>query len=160
MKIKVVTTATNKNHDGYKQFIKSLDKFGWNYETISHNYRAYGSKMKNAYEYAKSTDCSHLFILDAYDIVVLGTMDEAISKIENISGITFNAEKECWPYTEWSKEYPEVKSDWKYLNGGACFVKVEDFIKMYEYRPIKDRENDQEVLGRLYLDKRKEFDMH
>lgn len=161
MRLGVVATATNKNHEGYKQFIKSLEKFGWNYQILSTNYIAYGSKMKNAYKFLKeSSFLSHILILDAYDIVVLGAMEEVISKIRNISGITFNAEKACWPHSEWAKEYPEVSSEWKYLNGGACFAQAEDFIKMYESRPILDHENDQEVLGRLYLDKRKEFDMH
>ena len=164
MKVKVVATATNKNHAGYQKFIYSLDKFGWEYDILDKNYVAYGSKMKNAYEYAKKTelyqDVTHLFILDAYDIVVLGTMEEALTLLDTTEGITFNAEKACWPHSEWEKEYPIVNSDWKYLNGGACFVKVDDFINLYEKRPIRDEENDQEVLGRIYLDKREELKMH
>lgn len=159
MKIKVVTTVTNPTNYGFKQFVKSLDKFNWAYEVIANNYVAYGSKMLNAYHYALSTDCSHLFILDAYDIVVLGTMEEAVSKLPTIGGVLFNAEKACWPHQEWDKEYPQIDSPWKYLNGGAAFVNVEAFIKLFEAYPIKDTDNDQEILGRLYLDHRNIFDM-
>jgi hypothetical protein len=160
MKVRVVTTATDLNHPGFKHFVKSLNKFNWQYDVLIHNYVAYGSKMLNAYHYALSTDATHLFILDAYDIVVLSTMQEALNKLPRISGITFNAEHMCWPYTEWSTEYPKIDSYWKYLNGGAAFVEKNAFIKMFEAHPIKDIDNDQEVLGRIYLDHRNEFDMH
>lgn len=159
MKVSLVTTATNPTVKGFKEFKRSLDKFKWDYHIIDDNYVAYGSKMKNAYEFAKKNDFTHLFILDAYDVLVLGTMEDCLDRIKDKDTILFNAEKACWPHGEWAKEYPEVESDWKYLNGGACFVKVDRFIKLFEENPIKDTDNDQEVLGRIYLDKRNDYKM-
>lgn len=159
MKVKLIATATDLNQHGFKEFKRSLNHFGWDYEIISKRYIAYGSKMKNAYEYALQTDCSHLFIVDAYDVFMLGTPQEALDSIENKDVVLFNAEKACWPHVEWAKEYPVVHSTWKYLNGGACFVDVELFKKLFEENPIKDTDNDQEVLGRIYLDKRDKYNM-
>lgn len=159
MKVKLIATSTDNNHPGVKELKRSLDYFNWDYELLNERYIAYGSKMINAYNYAKKTDCSHLFIVDAYDIFVLGTMQEALNKIPDHDCILFNAEKACWPYTEWEKEYPKVYGPWKYLNGGACFVQVEKFIKLFEENPIKHTDNDQVNLARVYLDKRDSYNM-
>lgn len=161
--IKLIATATNLNHGGLKELERSLNIFGWNYEIINGVYQAFGSKMVNAYEYAKATSCSHLFIVDAYDVFMLGNMEQALEGIEELYGnldcIVFNAEKACWPYSNWAKDYPETDSPWKYLNGGAAFVKTDLFIKMFEENPIKHTDNDQVNLARIYLDKRDQYNM-
>ncbi len=159
MKVKLITTATDKYNKGFKQLQRSLDHFGWDYDVISSNYQAYGSKMVNAYRYAKQTDCTHLFIVDAYDVFVLGTMHEALSKIKDHEAILFNAEKAAWPYADWAERYPETTSDWKYLNGGACFVPVPLFIEMFESSPIKDIDNDQVNLAEFFLSKKFTFNL-
>lgn len=158
MTIKAIATATNLKDEGFINFERSLKKFNWDYDIISSNYVAYGSKMKNAYNYALNTKASHLFILDAYDVIVLDTMENAIDKLPN-NCVMFNAEKGCWPWSDWAKEYPYVPHAWKYLNGGAAFVNVEKFIQLFEDNPIKDKDNDQEVLGRVYLDKRDQYNI-
>lgn len=159
MKVKLIATATDLKHPGYQQLKRSLDMFGWSYEILSGKYKAYGSKMVNAYNYAKTTDCTHLFIVDGYDIVVLGTMQEALSKIGDTDCILFNSEKGCWPYPEWAAKYPLIPSDWKYLNGGACFVKTDLFIKLFEDNPIDHTDNDQVNLAEIYLNKRNQYNM-
>jgi hypothetical protein len=158
MTYKVITTVTNPQHPGFLQFRRSMDHFGWDYEIIHGNYQAYGSKMVNAYEYAKRGSEDYLFILDAYDIFMLGTPEEAFERVKYTSGrkvsdILFNAEKGCWPYDQWSILYPEVKGPWKYLNGGAAFVYRKAFINMFEMNPIKHEDNDQVILGKTYITK-------
>lgn len=162
MKVKLISHCTDFNHPGYLQFKRSLDFFGWDYEFLNEKYVMYGSKMISAYNYAKKTDCTHLFICDAYDIFVLGTMQEAADRLINKLGldcIVFNAEKACWPYSDWAKEYPEVYGHWKYLNGGAAFVEVKKFIQLFEENPIQHHDNDQVNLARIYLDKRERYNM-
>lgn len=159
MKVKLISHCTDFNHPGYLQLKRSLDYFSWDYQFNNDPYVAYGSKMISAYNYAKKTDATHLFIVDAYDIFVLGTMRDALNKIPNHDCIFFNSEKGCWPYSEWEKEYPIVDGPWKYLNGGACFVEVKRFIKLFEENPIKHTDNDQVNLARIYLDKRNSYNM-
>jgi Methyltransferase domain len=151
VKCKLIATATNLEHEGFKQFKRSLDYYGWEYDILSHNYIAYGSKMRNAYEYAKKTDCTHLFIADAYDVLVLGTMQESLSRIMDKDVMLFNAEKGCYPYPDKAILYPKVESKFPYLNGGLCFVSVPLFIEMFEANPIADSDNDQANLTDLFL---------
>jgi hypothetical protein len=151
IKCKLIATATNLEHNGFKQFKRSLDAFGWDYEILSHNYVAYGSKMRNAYEYAKKTDCTHLFISDAYDVLVLGTMQQALNRIQDKDVMLFNAEKGCYPYPEKATLYPNQSAKFPYLNGGLCFVSVPLFIEMFEANPIADSDNDQANLTDLFL---------
>jgi len=153
-KCKLIATATNLEHEGFKQFKRSLDAYGWDYEILSHNYIAYGSKMRNAYEYAKKTDCTHLFISDAYDVFVNDTMQDALHRIENKDVMIFNAEKGCYPYPEKAILYPNQSANFPYLNGGLCFVSVPLFIEMFEANPIADSDNDQANLTDLFLSNR------
>lgn len=151
MKCKLITTVSDLTHPGWLMLKKSLDKFGWDYEICGTEYVQFGSKMVNAYNYAKQTDCTHLFIVDAYDVVVLGTIEGALEYMPIMNGILFNAEKNAWPYEQWALLYPETFSPWKYLNGGMCFVNVKKFIQMFEENPISHEDNDQVVLAKTFL---------
>ncbi len=153
MKVKLITTVSDVNHPGYQMLVKSLEKFEWDWEVCGTEYQAFGSKMVNAYEYAKQTDCTHLFIVDAYDVVALSSMQEALDKIPDKDIILFNAEKNAWPYEQWALLYPECRSSFKYLNGGMAFVNVEMFIQMFEENPIRHSDNDQVELAKTFLTK-------
>lgn len=159
MKCKLITTVSDPNHPGWLMLKKSLDKFGWDYEICGTEYHAFGSKMVNAYNYAKQTDCTHLFIVDAYDVFVLGTMEEALSKIIDKDVILFNAEKNSWPYEQWALLYPKSQFSFKYLNGGIAFVEVQRFIKMFEDSPIGHEDNDQVLLAKTFLTRAGMYDM-
>lgn len=159
MKVKLIGHCTDFNHPGYLQLKRSLDFFGWDYQFNNDPYVAYGSKMISAYNYAKKTDATHLFIVDAYDIFMLRTMQQALDRIPDKDCVLFNAEKACWPYAEWEKEYPEAPAQWRFLNGGAAFVEVNRFIRLFEENPIKHADNDQVNLARIFLDKRDQYNM-
>ena len=159
MKVKLITTVSNPEHPGFAMLARSLNKFNWDWEICGAEYHTFGSKMVNAYNYAKQTDCTHLFIVDAYDVVVLSDMEEALSKIPDLNSILFNAERNAWPFEQWSLLYPFVKSSWKYLNGGVAFVDVKMFIKMFEENPITHHDNDQVNLAKVYLTNREKYNM-
>ncbi len=159
IKCKLITTATDLTNHGFLQLKRSLDHFGWDYDVISDNYVAYGSKMLNAYNYAKNTDCTHLFIVDAYDVFILGTTEEALDRITDKDIILFNSEKACWPHPDKAGLYSETVSPWKYLNGGCAFVSVPLFVKMFEENPIKDSDNDQVNLTDIFISKKYNFQL-
>lgn len=153
MKCKLITTVSDTSHPGYQMLVKSLEKFEWDWEVCGTEYQAFGSKMVNAYEYAKQTDCTHLFIVDAYDVVVLSNMQEALDKIPDKDIILFNSERNSWPFDQWGVLYPECKSSFKFLNGGMAFVNVKRFIQMFEENPIRHDQNDQVELAKTFLTK-------
>ncbi len=151
MKCKLITTVSDPTHPGWLTLKRSLDKFGWDHEICGTGYTQFGSKMVNAYNYARTTDCTHLFIVDAYDVVVLSGMEEALSRISDKDVILFNSERNCWPYPDWAPLYPDAYSSFKYLNGGMAFVSVERFIKMFEDNTITENDNDQPILSRVFI---------
>ena len=159
MRAKLIAMATDRNKPGLHQLERSLKHFGWDYEIIGGRYVAYGSKQIAAYEYAKKSDCTHLFIVDAYDVFVLGTMTDALNRIPDKDIVLFNAESQVWPYSEWKSEYPITGSKWNYLNGGAAFVAVDRFCRLFEENPISHTDNDQVNLARIFLDKRDRYNM-
>lgn len=162
IKVKLIAFSNNLNHPGLKQLERSLKHFDWDYEIITGVYEAYGSKQIAYYNYAKQTDCTHLFAIDAHDTFVIGTMEEAMNKIVvnyNEDGILLNAERACWPYEQWSMLYPDLQSPWRYLNGGCQFFNVDAFCRMFEANPIRHEDNDQVVLAKTYLTKRHIFRM-
>jgi hypothetical protein len=159
MKCKLITTVSDTEHPGFKMLVKSLEKFGWDWGVCGTEYCAFGSKMVNAYNYAKQTDCTHLFIVDAYDVVALSTMDEALRKIQDKNIVLFNSEINCWPFEQWAMLYPESETPYRYLNGGMAFVEVSRFIRMFEANPITHYDNDQVLLAKSYLTEREYFDM-
>lgn len=151
MKVKLITTVSDVNNPGWLRLKYSLEKFGWDYEPLVTEYAQFGTKMVNAYNYAKSTDCTHLFIVDAYDVLAFGTMKDALGRIGCKSAVLFNAERNAWPYEQWGLLYPECKSSFKYLNGGMAFVEVSRFIEMFEDNPITIYDNDQVLLAKIFL---------
>jgi len=159
MKCKLITTVSDPLHPGWLTLNRSLDKFGWDYEICGTSYEQFGSKMVNAYNYAKTTDCTHLFIVDAYDVLCYGTMISALEAIQSSDLILFNAEKNAWPYGQWAMLYPECETDYKYLNGGMAFVEVEKFCRMFEENPITIHDNDQVILAKTYLTRREKYKM-
>lgn len=159
MKAKLIATVTDYKNPGFLEFKRSLDAFKWDYEFLNGSYKAFGSKAINAYQYAKKTDCTHLFIVDAYDMFVLGDMQTALDRINDKDIILFNAEKGCWPDGEKAVLYPECSYAWKYLNGGGIFASTERFIKFFEENPIKHLDNDQRNYSTVFLQDRDKYKM-
>lgn len=138
MKIKLITTASDPNNEGWLKFKKSLDYFGWDYHLIVHEYTGYNSKIVAFYNYLieHRDTITHFLYADSYDSFMLSTQKEVEDKFENWNGLTYSIEKACWPYEDWAKEYPESPYPHKHLNGGGFMGSVEAFIQMYESNPI------------------------
>ena len=119
---------------------------------------AYGSKQVAYYNYMKAhPEYTHLFTVDAHDVFVLGTMEEALSRIEDKDVLLFNAEKGCYPDPEKAALYPRANSEWRYVNGGCAFVYVPLFIQMFEENPIAEIDNDQRNLTDIFLSNKYNF---
>lgn len=130
MKISLITTASD--YSKTEKLRESLDRHGWPYHIIKHDWRGFGDKILKTYEYLKTSDITHFFYSDSYDTYALGPMEEAISKIKDFDTMLWSAEKACYPHPELASMYPESSSDWKYLNGGGWFCSAKNFIDMVE----------------------------
>jgi procollagen-lysine,2-oxoglutarate 5-dioxygenase len=130
MRIKLITTASDISKTG--KLVESLQRHNWPYHVIQHEWKGFGSKIIETYNYLKTSDVTHFFYADSYDSYVIGTMGEALSKIKDFSKMLWSSEKACYPHPQLASMYPESTSEWKYLNGGGWFASKESFIKMVE----------------------------
>lgn len=154
MKTKLITTASDPTYAGWLQFKRSLDHFGWDYHLIIHEYTGYNCKIVAFYDYLISNpEITHFIYADSYDSFMLSTQKEVEDKFTNWDGLTYAAEKACWPYEDWAKEYPESPYPHKHLNGGGFMGSTAAFIKMYEANPIEQSGaiNDQVWSADAYL---------
>ncbi len=132
MKIKLLTVYTDPTVPGLDKLKKSLDKHGWEYEFIqAPAWRGFGTKLITVYNYLLNSDIDAFFFADAYDVVALGTMEEALSKLDT-TRITFSAEKNCWPDKSLEKYYePLSESGFSYLNSGLYFAPKQLFLNLF-----------------------------
>jgi hypothetical protein len=157
MHIEFLTTASDRSKCDMLE--KSLIKHGWPYHLIIHEWKGFGSKIIETYNHLKTfPHITHFFYSDSYDSIVLGTLEEALSKIKDKEVILYSAERACYPHPELASQYPPHNSPWKFLNGGGWFASAKLFCEMYEScTPTFDR-SDQEwatsnlLAGKIILD--------
>lgn len=131
MKVKLITTCSDITKTELLQ--QSLKKHGWDYHIITHEWNGFGDKILKTYEYLKANkDITHFFYSDAYDTIVVNTMEYALNLISDTSKLTISSERACYPHPEKAKLYPEHKSPFKYVNGGGWFSDSLTFIKLVE----------------------------
>jgi len=130
MKIKLITVCDDKSRAS--RLIKSLDKFCWDYEVIETPWQGFGTKILSTRDYLiANPDVDAIFFCDAYDVVVLGTIEEALSKLDT-SKITFSTEKACWPDSSLDVYYDTSQhTPWQFLNSGLYYAPRELFLALF-----------------------------
>ena len=144
MKLKFITTTSNLPQTG--ELIKSLDKFGWDYHIIEHEWNGFLGKITETYNYLPTLlnqGYTHFIYSDAWDSAALSGMEEVIHKMKNLDGCVYSVEKACYPHPELAPLYPACETDWKYINGGGWYSNIEFFQKMVERSYPQDEKNDQ-----------------
>jgi len=152
MKVKLLTVFTDPNVYGLHQLKKSLDKFGWYYDFIqAPQWKGFGTKLISVYDYLQTSDIDAFFFADAYDVVALGSMGEALSKLD-INKITFSSEKNCWPDSNLEKYYePITQGGFNYLNSGLYFAPKELFMNLFYIDAPMYSSDDQLWATHMYL---------
>lgn len=132
MKVKLLTVFTDPNVQGLHDLHRTLDKTGWDHDFIqASQWLGFGTKLLTVYKYLQTSDIDAFFFADAYDVVALGSMGEAISKLDT-SKITFSGEKNCWPDSDLEKYYEPIKQGgFNYLNSGLYFAPKELFLNLF-----------------------------
>jgi FkbM family methyltransferase len=154
IKAKLLTFSNDVCHPGLKMLKTSLNKFGWDYEILSGSWKGFGTKHLEAGKYITSkltSDYTHVFVVDAFDVVVLGSMEDAIRRLQGHDFI-FNAEKACYPQLSLAPLYPTCSSESKYLNGGMLFAKREIYLD--SLKEMKNEDNDQLYYSKKFVEKR------
>jgi hypothetical protein len=155
VKAKLITFCNDPLYKGLQWLTKSLDKYGWDYKHLHGVWKGFGSKHLELAKYIQKelpSDYTHVFVVDAFDVCVLGTMEEAIKTLGS-NDFIFNAEKNCYPNGSLASRYPSVNSEYKYLNGGMVYAKKELYLD--SVKKLQNEDNDQLFFSHLYVDKTK-----
>ena len=102
-----------------------------------------------------------LLFLDAWDTLLLGTREE-IEALPLDEGVTFAAQKFCWPDEAREPEYPKHNSPWRFINSNPMVGRGESIAAAlswgWERFPLtgdtnscEDYDVDERFLTNLYL---------
>lgn len=110
----VVITYIYKDTPGTKRMAESVARQGYELAVIRTDTNP-ASILRELYECYKRAATGHdqLIYSDAAD-----TYFQKPVKIPD-DHMLYSTEKQCFPFSDWATRYPEVKSRWKFLNGGG-----------------------------------------
>lgn len=132
--IKVITTVSDPNNEGYHKLIKSLREKSWDYMVIvNQNINWNWSGFKDIYEWCLTDEAknyTHFLYTDGFD--TLAVRDASQFNFTLPSGFIFSTEKQCFPRKDWEGLHPKCESEWQYLNHGQFIAEISQFLKYYE----------------------------
>jgi len=156
--MKLITVATSLGNDGLNQLYNSAKKNGWDIEVIEAEWRGFGTKLIETYNYLlRNPDVKDFMFVDAYDVVALSTPQEVIEKIKDRSKMLVSVEKNCWPDSKLSTEYPDTDSEWKYINSGTYYAPRDVFMELIEKNPPLYSDDDQLWMTNEFLNHKNSF---
>ena len=96
---------------------------------------------------------------DSYDVVLCASPKEILQKFRSFqSEIVFSTEKTCWPDETILDQYPEVDSDYKYLNSGGFIGYANRILEIID-TDINVKDDDQLIYTNIFLDKVKKLEI-
>jgi hypothetical protein len=156
--MKLLTVASRLDNEGLDNLIKSSEKFGWNIEIVYAEWRGFGTKLIEVYNFFyKNPNVKEVIFVDAYDVLVLSTPQEVKEKIKDRSKILISTEKNCWPQSDLSFKYPDAESEWKYINSGTYYAPRDLFMDLIEKHPPLYSDDDQLWMTTMFLSNRDKF---
>ena len=150
--MKLLTVATDVSNKKLYDLMFSADRFGWNLEIIATEWKGFGTKLIETYNYLKKNpQITEFIFVDAYDVIALSSPQEVIEKIKDRTKMLISVEKNCWPNSELASQYPKTDSEWKYINSGSYYSPSKLFIDMIEDNPPLYVDDDQLWLTNRFL---------
>ncbi len=147
-----VITVTSHPHLA-QPLINSLEKHGWDWTCLQVEWKGFGTKLIETYQYLKANpEVSEFVFVDAHDVVCLGTPQEFEEKLDGYSGMIFSAERGCWPDPNLESQYPiKLKHGFNYLNSGVYYSRSDWFINYIERNFPEYHFDDQLYFTHMYL---------
>lgn len=159
MKLKTITMLqqARRTEAGYRQLVRSLEHFGYDYHAIDPRpYRGFGDKMILPGVYLESIrdEYTHFLFMDGTDTFALAPPEEVIARYRQYNdedAILMSCEKACWPAPDLADQYPEAKSEWKYVNSGLYIAPINAWLEMWHSNPAQPKCDDQLWYHRRFL---------
>jgi hypothetical protein len=151
----IITVTNNPNHPGVERLTKSAEKFGWELYVIDAQWKGFGTKLIETYNFLINNPQIESFVFaDAHDVVVLSNpknFNNVLNYCQFKSKMLVSCEKACWPDSSLADKYSEYWSEWKYVNSGLYYAPRDVFIKVFESSPPDYHEDDQLWLTNRFL---------
>jgi hypothetical protein len=138
MNLTVVAVANEEpKHDyllrGWGAFLKSSRRYG--YEPVilgwAEPWGGLGSKpklLKSAIE-AGVVNTEYILFADAYDVWFATSPRHLLERFHDFNcDIVWNAEKNCFPTTDWARHHPETDSPFRFFNSGLSIGKTQSYL--------------------------------
>lgn len=156
--MRIITVASHLDVKGLEDLIESLQKFKHDFDIIVTEWRGFGTKIIEVYQYFKQNpDVQELIFVDAYDVLFLSDAKEIEEKIKDKTKMLMSVEKACYPKSELAVKYPETKSEWKYINSGTYYAPREVFMKIVENNYPQFSDDDQLYMTLEFLKNPNDF---
>jgi len=151
--LKVITVTNSPEHA--EPLIRSLVANNWDYVVIETEWKGFGTKLIETYNYLKANpDVTEFIFCDAFDVLALGNEDEFKEKLgARFDKLVCSCERGLWPPTliPFKTEYEEHKHGFNYVNSGLYYAPSKVFIKLFEKYPPFYEIDDQQWLNMAYL---------
>lgn len=150
--LKVITVTSSPEHA--VPLVKSLIKHGWSFHVIECEWKGFGTKIIETYNYLKQhPEVTEFIFCDAFDVVVLGGEDEFRNKLFITDTLLLSCERGLWPpnLIPFRAEYAKLYHGFNYINSGLYYSKSEYFIELFEKYPPFYEVDDQHWLNLCFL---------
>jgi len=115
----------------------------------------FGIKLREVAEFLKSPTLESddiVLFTDAYDVVYCGSQEEILERYLTFSKpIVFGAERLCQPDTHLAEKYPELNTEFPFLNSGMFIGRVAALRKCMEGYVYVDKVEDQRYWTEKFL---------
>lgn len=102
------------------EVVDRLKKQGISYRQFSGNWVGGGQKIRMAHYSATHLSCTHVMLMDAFDVLCLGGEEEILNRfLEFGKPWVGSTENNCWPDSSLAALYPPCSTQWRYLNAGV-----------------------------------------
>lgn len=143
--IKLITVTSHPEHATV--LIESAKRHGWDIEVIESNpWKGFGSKLIETYNYLKAHPEVERFVFaDAFDVVVMGTVEEFERKFPAEINMLVSTEKGLWPPVlhPFRKYYSDYQHGFNFPNSGLYYAESWYFKYLMEEYPPSYETDDQ-----------------
>lgn len=134
--IKIITVTSHAEHA--VDLIRTAKKNGWDIVVIQSEWRGFGTKLVETYNYLKANpDVKEFIFCDAFDVFVMGDEKEFRSKLDVDTEMLVSTEKGLWPPTliPFKKSYQEYEGGFNFINSGCYYAKSGFYIDLFDNYP-------------------------
>ena len=147
MRIKCITVAT-QDTPHLQALIRSAKRCGMDLTVLGmgETWQGFGMKIILTRGYLKTLEgYTHFIFVDAYDTLFLKHIDEVPDYP------LFSTEKQCWPDASKAGQYPEGKTQWKFLNSGCYSSPIKKYLELVDRYPVQMSDDDQGYFTHIFL---------